>query len=189
MFQVEHFPASFHPVDDFSSHRPVLWRALVHFPAGPFVELGCGAGSTPLLKEYCDKHRRFFFSIETKLEYAILWGPNILCVDSWDQFLEIGTPYIEVLFVDSHPGEERAKLINAYKNKTEAIIVHDTETSSAFAYPGVSESLAAFKYRCDLVIEGMPQTTIVSDFHDFSSWKGEMVFPGVFEEKAIYKFI
>lgn len=159
-------PDDFLPDSDWNSHRPLLWLALQHLN-GLVVELGCGDGSTPLFcKEYCLSGRPFY-SFETNKEWADKFKGITQLVDSY--FDQPSLPPIDILFIDSAPGEERARLIEEYRYKAKVIIVHDTEPGAEYVYH-MKEVLSKFRYRRDL--QGKPQTTAVSDTYDFAEWQG-----------------
>lgn len=181
------FPDEFKPADDWSSHRPMLWMALEKVQQGTFLELGSGKGSTPLLRDYCEKQKRLFVSIDNDQDWAdemmkhfsldaINYIP--ICIPQWSDIYELEIcPYrdVTIVFIDCKPGEERKKLIEYYRDKIQVIIVHDTEPGAEYVY-GLNEVLRSFKYRCNLKIAGMPQTTAVSNEYTFESWKGVNIF-------------
>jgi hypothetical protein len=163
---------------DYDSHRPLLWMALEHvkpWNAGErsdVVELGCGHGSTMLLDRYCFLQKRHFVSIENNLEWANKFpDAPILAIDNWDEFMEIGIPQADIVFIDNAPGETRKDLIPYFANTAKIVIVHDTEDGAEHDYK-MAAALNEYKYRCDLVIEGSPRTTAVSNVYDFARWKG-----------------
>jgi hypothetical protein len=167
-------------VGDYDSHRPMLWMALEHVKPmnegerGDVVELGCGYGSTPLLHRYCEMQRRMFLSVETNREWADKFpGIPIHLTEDWYK-LYINAPgqvFADIVFIDNAPGETRKDLIPYFANTVKIIVVHDTEDGAEHDYR-MAASLNAFKYRCDLVIEGTPRTTAVSNVYDFERWKG-----------------
>lgn len=171
----EYFPKSILHVDNFyNSHRPMLWMALEHIKPGLVVEFGCGYGSTPLLHRYCEMQERGFISFETNNAYARNFTPSTaLVADYLDIDMDRLNSYLEpvtIVFIDSAPGEQRAELLKRWAN-TPVLIVHDTEPESDYVYH-IQDTLNSFKYRCDLIIEGYPQTTAVSNIYDFERWKG-----------------
>lgn len=164
-------PYFWQPTDDWDSHRPLLWMALQH-TKGSVVEFGCGYGSTLHLQNYCDLHKRQFISLETSKP----WAEKFDITQRINNYLHYDWPFTvndmpSVLFIDCAPGEMRKDLINKFGPMAEITIVHDTEPGAEYVY-GLFRALSDFKYRCDLVIDGMPQTTAVSDVFDFESWKG-----------------
>lgn len=167
-------PAEWEVTNDWNSHRVILYMALEKLPSGVVIELGCGYGSTPLLHNYCKRQDRLFLSFETNREWIQMLVYDdcaVIGVPDWYFFMEIGTPSMEILFIDCAPGEVRKDLIKFYQNTAKMIIVHDTEPGAEYVY-GMGEILNSFKFRCDLIIEGHPQTTAVSNLVDFHDWKG-----------------
>lgn len=179
-------PEDWHPVDDWSSHRPILWLALKNIPKTAIYEFGIGYGSTPCLKKFIkDREYIEYTSFENNIEWLNAF------IEGYKDFCGLKTIYLDrghwiikvadyekcdlqdtnsIVFIDSAPGEQRRSLIEKFK-ECNALIVHDTEPGAEYVY-GMSEVLSQFKYRCDLVIEGMPQTTAVSNVFDFTEWKG-----------------
>jgi hypothetical protein len=164
-------PAAWYPTDDFSSHRPMLYMALESTGDKPITEFGIGFGSTPLIEKYSKKHNRHFFCYENLPEWANRFECCTLCGDYLKIELSEDPWRQGVLFIDCAPGERRKDLITKHANHADIIVVHDTEPGAEYVYH-MSEALSQFKYRCDLVIEGMPQTTAVSNVYDLSAWKG-----------------
>lgn len=164
-------PPEWEVTNDWNSHRALLFLALEKIQGGPVVELGCGYGSTPLLAEYCKNHDRLFVSFETNWLWAQKFDYHVLSINDWQEFIDIGTPQMDILFIDCAPGEARKDLIKECANRARVIIVHDTEPGAEYVY-GLNEILNSFKYRCDLIIEGHPQTTAVSNIHELHDWKG-----------------
>ena len=166
-------PAEWEPVDDYSSHRPMLYLALEKVPRGTVCEIGCGIGSTVLLHDYCTRRLRRCFGFETSFswwerfkDFAIFWPMKYT-------ELYYKAPYIkpDILFIDSAPGEERSDLIKQWSKDSHVIILHDTEPGAEYVY-GMSEVLNTFKYRVDLHIPGSPSTTAVSNYIDLNEWRG-----------------
>lgn len=181
-------PEKWMPVDDFSSHRPMLYRAIMNTHHNAFFEFGIGQGSTPLLKRLyaTDKLKdKDYVSYENNLEwYETMKTPDYKHVNGYYEMGCAGNHYLgynanllqlntwkgSIVFIDSAPGELRKELISKHSSSAKIIIVHDTEPGAEYVY-GLSEILAGFKYRCDLIVEGAPQTTVVSNLYEFSSWK------------------
>lgn len=183
-------PDDWMPVDDYSSHRPMLYRAIMNMRHGTFYEFGTGNGSTPVLKKIYGEQfpERELVSIETdpqwfEIFYEKCYEPILLQDDAlWykhkNHFLIKAANYMNwntfhqsILFIDSAPGEERKSLISKHAIDAKAIIVHDTEPGAEYVY-GMDSILKTFKFRCDLICDGMPQTTIVSNRYDFKEWDG-----------------
>lgn len=162
-------PPEWMPTDDWNSHRPLLYIALYH-SYGTIIELGCGNGSTPLIEGFCrNQERGDFLSFETNVEYERFFDCTMLVSDYGEA--EASMP-CSVLFIDCAPGEIRKELIGRYANDACIIVVHDSEPGAEYVYH-MAEVLSTFKYRCDCIIEGAPQTTAVSNIYDFKRWIGE----------------
>jgi hypothetical protein len=164
-------PDRFQVTDEYNSHRPMLWMALEH-TKGHVTELGCGYGSTSLLSMYCAMHTRTFSSFDTDPFWSNKFrGVTELVSFYRDPIAPAPVYNISVLFIDSAPGEERASLVEEYRNKALILIVHDTEPGAEAVYH-IQDVLSSFPYRCDLLVPGLPQTTAVSMVYDFKDWKG-----------------
>lgn len=178
-------PDSWMPEDDFSSHRPMLYRAITNTAHSAFIEFGTGMGSTPLLKEYYNNWReKDFISHENNYEWymkmkgpgytnhlvdnlvthhnhSLFYSKNLIGVNIWQ-----GT----IVFIDCAPAELRKELISKHSGTAKLIIVHDTEPGAEYVY-GLNDILSSFKFRCDLIVEGSPQTTVISNLYEFNNWK------------------
>lgn len=164
-------PPSWQPTDDWDSHRPLLWIALQNTD-GPVIEFGCGYGSTLQLQGYCEASDRTFISLETSKP----WADKFTITTKIHNYLDYDWSFTvqnmpSVLFIDCAPGEMRKDLLVKFGQMAQIIVVHDTEPGADYVY-GMFRALSEFEYRCDLVIEGMPQTTAVSNIIDVSDWKG-----------------
>lgn len=171
--QVINCPKEWEDVDDYSSHRPLLWLSLKN-TVGNVREFGMGHGSTVLIDKMCESQNRFFNSEETNVDwleevhnsYDNWWGNLIHIIDNYsDMELE---PH-GLLFVDSAPGEERKIIIERNKDICDVIVVHDTEEGANYVY-GMKEVLGTFKYRLDYEPIGKPRTTAVSNTVDVTKW-------------------
>lgn len=179
-------PDSWMPVDDFSSHRPMLYRAIMNTAHTAFIEFGAGFGSTPVLKEHYapmrdkefisyENNREWFgkmvtdeysraanhFTMAQKGNHYLGFYENLLSINLWKG---------SIVFIDCAPAELRKELICKHTGQAKIIIVHDTEPGAEYVY-GVTDILNSFKYRCDLIVEGCPQTTVVSNLYEFNNWK------------------
>lgn len=160
-------PQEWHPEDDYSSHRPMLYLALKHTKKS-VIELGCGAGSTELLRNFCSSEGRQFNSYDNNKEWAEKYNAGY--VENWINV--VYWPFCDLLFIDLAPGGDRKEAISRMTSRAQIIVIHDTETGAEYVY-GLSRVLSTFKYRLDLHIPGMPSTTAVSNFIDVGQWKGE----------------
>lgn len=179
-------PDGWMPVDDFSSHRPMLYRAIMNTAHSTFIEFGTGFGSTPILQSHYENIRdKDFISYENNKEwFQKMIGDEYRMEESsyigaqngnhylgyFDNLLSINIWKGSIVFIDCAPAELRKELICKHAGQAKIIIVHDTETGAEYVY-GMAEILNSFKYRCDLIVEGGPQTTVVSNLYQFDNWK------------------
>jgi hypothetical protein len=179
-------PKEWQPTNDWDSHRPVLWKALNEFPKHSFTEFGMGYGSTPLLQKHCfhlhshendqEWAEKFIEGMErfpTPARNGYYQGNIFVWIHDnhldW-RFYGQGDCSRPVVFIDCKPGEIRKDLIKKHADEAEVIIVHDTEPSAEYVYH-MGEVLRSFKYRKDYSPEGMPWTTVVSNYVDVSKWE------------------
>lgn len=140
-----------------SSHFPVLAAAVAR-TSGPVLELGCGWGSTPMLKLLCRDAHKLLESYDNSKEWADLFGATH--VERWDRW-NPKEPYYGVCFIDSSPGEERNQLIAKMKGRARYIIAHDHEAGSAAAYY-YEHVIPLFKH-AEVYRVVRPHTLILSD--------------------------
>lgn len=157
-------PPEWQPVDDYSSHRPLLYAALLNTD-GIVLELGSGMGSTPLLLDYCNKNNRVFYSYDSNEEWAR--KTNSIWLPTWD--LDTWRIGCGLCFIDMAPGEWRADALMIMKNRASVIVIHDTEEYAQRVY-GIVEALKCFKYQHALHIPAHPSTSALSDYIDVSQW-------------------
>lgn len=151
--------------NDYDSHRGLLYTALCN-TTGTVVELGCGHGSTLLTREFCEKNRRKFVSLENNTEWGSKFGSHIVSENYNESTLFMPC---DLLFVDSKPGEDRKHLIADHAHQATIIVVHDSEAGAEYVY-GMANVLSTFKFRIDYKPEGKPGSTAVSNFIDVSKW-------------------
>lgn len=158
-------PEEWRSTNDYDSHIELLYTSLIN-TSGNAVELGCGYGSTLLIREYCEKNDRKFVSLENNTEWAKKFSSHVVSENyhEADLFMPCG-----LLFIDSKPGEDRKHLIADYAHKADVIVVHDSEIGAEYVY-GLSNVLNSFKFRLDYKPEGKPGTTAVSNFIDVRQW-------------------
>lgn len=155
--------------NDWDSHKPALWLALINTQLDnqPVCEFGCGEGSTPLVRKYCGS-KRYFFSYETNEEYAKKYDSTKM--NDYDEIHLSEEPFRQgVLFIDLAPASQRKEMIAKHATHADVIVVHDSEETSEFCY-GMKDILSTFKYRLDFRPEGYPATTIVSNFINVEDW-------------------
>ena len=158
-------PKEWESVDDWDSHRPLLYLAMVNNLEGrPVCEFGSGMGSTNLLRSYCKENNRTFQSFDTDIEWCDRMN-SIYVKDFEDAF---PNTFFGILFIDGKPGEDRKDLINLHRFAN-VIIAHDTEEGANYVY-GMKEVLSTFKYRLDYEPIGKPRTTAVSNTVDVTKW-------------------
>ncbi len=157
-------PKEWLPMNDYSSHRHLLYLALKN-TNGTVVEFGCGYGSTPLVKAYCESVSREFISLETNG----IWVAKFEGTELIDSFANYVNDNIGLLFIDGQPGEERKERLMQFSPLAKVLVVHDTQQSADYCY-GMSGILSTFKYRLDFTPEGLPETTAVSQTIDVTKW-------------------
>lgn len=148
-----------------SSHYPVL-AAAVYRTAGPILELGCGWGSTPMLRLMCGTERKLE-SYDTDKAWCSFFGAGH--VERWDKWEPKEERYA-VVFIDCSPGEERKFLAMRLKGRADFIIMHDHEAGPAAAYY-YEHIIPQFKY-AETYRVIRPHTLILSDEKPFglSEW-------------------
>jgi hypothetical protein len=138
-------------VGNWSNHRHLLWPALEatkHLKL-PVLELGCGDGSTPYLRKYCEANGLELFSYDYNKEWAAKF--NAPHVTNWDNIAwrkEYG-----VVLVDESPGEHRKESIKMLLH-AKIVVVHDSEPKgwNASDYQ-VRPVFSKFKYMIDYEAE------------------------------------
>lgn len=128
-------------IDNWSNHRPLLLLAL-HLAPGDVYEFGCGDGSTPYLRQYCEATGRRFRSFESNEVWALRCGSEF--VKNWDDDM-LYWP-CSVAFVDHAPGEHRHVAIKRLAEFADIICIHDTEEGGAGDYK-YDRIWPLFKYR------------------------------------------
>ncbi len=157
-------PKEWIPMNDYSSHRHLLYLALKN-TNGTVVEFGCGYGSTPLVKAYCESVGREFISLETDP----IWASKFEGTEVIDNFGNYVNDNIGLLFSDGKPGEERKDRLQQFAPLAKVIVVHDTQQSADYCYK-MAAILSTFKYRLDFTPEGLPETSCVSNFVNVCEW-------------------
>lgn len=111
-------------VTNWSNHRHLLFPALEATKSTklPVLELGCGQGSTPYLREYCKDEGLELFSYDYDKEWAEKFGA--IHVDNWDT-QGLWSKEYSVCLIDLSPGEYRR--IALMKIKARIIVLHDSE--------------------------------------------------------------
>lgn len=153
-------------IENWCNHRPLLWKALLS-TEGDVCEMGCGYGSTPFLRDYCEAHNRKFITLESSKEWSIKFQSEY--VEDWEQYAH---KYYDVLLIDHAAGERRHIDIANLKDKAKIMVIHDSEPA-ATGYM-LDKIWHLFKFRCDLKTDGA-WASAVSNFVDVSKWKGEEI--------------
>lgn len=119
-------------VDNWSNHRHLLWAALeaTNNPKNnyPVLELGCGKGSTPFLRKYCEDNRRQFVSFDSNPTYAQEF--DSIFTPDWNPMDWFYERQYSVVLIDEAPGEHRKVALDLFArhpSRSDIIIIHDSE--------------------------------------------------------------
>lgn len=117
-------------VSNWDNHRILLWEALERTKDSqlPVLELGCGDGSTPFLRKYCQDNRRSFYSFDNDPEWAK--KHDSFCIPNWDIFHWFWKKQYSVVLIDEAPGEHRKVALELFASHPihfDIIIIHDSE--------------------------------------------------------------
>lgn len=158
-------------VSYWDSYKYLLWDAL-EATTGNVLEFGCGDGSTPKLREYCQYTKRKLFSYETnkewfqKFEHLNNDFHRIEFVQDWDNVAEKHRDNVGVILIDHAPGERRKHDIALFCNIARILVCHDTEPESDHGYR-MSIAFPLFKYvKWDKTF--VANATALSNFIDVS---------------------
>lgn len=152
---------------NWDSYKPLLWESLeVTRDLGlPVLELGCGNGSTPILRKYCKDNKLKLFSYDNDKSWAEKFNANY--VPDWEVksfwHMDFG-----VALIDHAPGEHRKLAISRLRH-VRILVAHDTEPAADHGYRMRSE-LVKFRYMKDYQTDGA-WATAVSDYVDVSKFK------------------
>lgn len=166
-------------IDGWSNHRVLLWEALESLKDRtdlPVLELGCGAGSTPYLRKYCEDEKLKLKSFDSNKEWADKFDSVYL--SDWNTGNWFYNQVYGVVLIDEAPGEHRKEAIELFSVYSHAaiLIVHDSEPVgwNASDYK-VRPLFNKFKYAVDL-----PSTeklgawaTALSNTIDVTKWIGK----------------
>lgn len=153
-------------VANWSNHRYLLWDAL-KLTSGEVVEMGCGDGSTPFLRDFCKETGRMLYSYENNLEW---WGKmskfaddghKVIHVQDWDVVSQAHV-HPSVVLIDHAPGERRKVDLRLFAHKASIIVCHDSEPAADHGYQ-MREILDTFRYKRDHKSEGA-WASIASNF-------------------------
>jgi hypothetical protein len=162
--------------DHYFTHLPVL-AAMVQKTEGPILELGCGFYSTFVISEMI-KNTRLFISIDDCNEwinyFKLLQSDNhkFIAIQNKDWFKTIyQIPKInwDIVFIDSADNDIngkflRARLIEYFKDKSNYIIIHDTEPEFDQTH-GWRTIINQFKYKYNYSII-KPNTLVLSNYFE-----------------------
>jgi len=119
--------------DAYSTHQPVLYEAVLR-THGAVMEFGCGHGSTIMLHKLCAKHGRKLVTVESNEEWMDKFieyrtsNHEFIQVSNWEAALQdirhLAMQY-DVVFIDQAPWEARYSTIQAIKDSTKYIVLHD----------------------------------------------------------------
>jgi len=114
-----------------NNHRVLLWEALERTKDSrhPVLEMGCGDGSTPYLRQYCKDNNREFISLETNPEWAAKHSSKLIST-GWPVADWFWMKQYSVVLIDHKPGEHRRvalELFAAHPVHFEIIVIHDSE--------------------------------------------------------------
>jgi hypothetical protein len=146
----------------YGTHIPVLIKVM-EITSGPVLELGCGFSSTPLLYWLCQDQGRKFVSYDNNQKWVETVDYPIQFVENWDK-ADIDNVHWSVAFLDHRPAVRRIVDAVRLKDKTDFIILHDSEPEldKFYLYRKV---YPLFKYRFDYT-KFLPQTTVLSNLVD-----------------------
>lgn len=150
-------------VAGWDNHRYLLWEALekTKHTMLPVIELGCGHGSTPFLRQYCKDNNIKLYSYDFSKEWADKF--NAIHVTDWSK-AEIWDKRYSVALVDESPGEHRKESLKLLRGNALVIVAHDTEPAADHGYKMRAE-LTKFKYMKDYESVGA-WASMVSDLID-----------------------
>ena len=129
--------------NDWSTHQPVLYE-YVKNTKGNILELGCGYGSTPLIRTLIDGTNRKLVSVDSNIEWLnkmkesipesenhqYLLHSNFKNDYDWSSFLNenpIFKEQYDLVFIDQAPWAGREKSLYFFKDKVDYIIIHDAD--------------------------------------------------------------
>lgn len=157
-----------HPVEksSFATHVPLLTRVFDQ-SEGDVLEIGTGYFSTLLLHWLAEMTKRHVYSYEnrfgwyTRARRMESTYHHIIYCPSWDE-APFEDKHWGLVFVDHGPDNRRPVEIERLKDKTDYMVIHDTDIERDEMY-GYSKVLPKFKYRYDYK-KIWPYTSVVSNF-------------------------
>jgi len=150
-------------VSNWNNHLPLLWLALEATIRSPYpvVEYGSGNGSTNYLRQHCFDNSREFISYDNNAEWAEQMGSILISDWSTADIYKRSS----VILVDNSPGESRHEIMAIMKDRSDIIVVHDSEPA-ATGYL-LDKIWPLYKYRINLT-GGNTWASAVSNTIDLS---------------------
>jgi hypothetical protein len=116
-------------VDNWSNHRHLLYPALeaTKDSPHPVLEMGCGDGSTPFLKKYCESAGRKLRSMDNNKTCAERFGAEHT---NWNPMEWFYKRQYSVVLIDHAPGEKRREALELFAQfpiHFQVLVVHDSE--------------------------------------------------------------
>jgi hypothetical protein len=142
--------------------------------SGPVLELGMGPASTPLLHQLCHDTGRKLVSYESDPYYFERHEKfrndmhEINKVENWDD-IKVDDTNWGLIFVDHAPDGRRKVEVKRLADKTQFMVVHDTQPSARKHYH-FETVFPAFKYQFDYT-KVEPYTSVLSNFVDVTKIK------------------
>jgi hypothetical protein len=148
------------PLDNhYGSHAIVLLAALYVLNSGPVLELGMGPTSSPLLHRLTTEQKRFLLSADSDIRW-INYFSTFTANNSLHKFkyVEVKSQmgiewassaftdihYWSIVFIDHAPGTRRQFDLMLFPQRTEIVVLHDTEQSRLYQY---SRGLSLYPYQ------------------------------------------
>lgn len=120
--------------DPFATHQPVLIWASEN-TTGDILELGCGENSTELLRSFLTDSTRSLVSVESEKNWFDTYkhlnqnNHKIVFTKNWFETIDKLAEKNDwaVVFIDNWPYEARRYSLQKFIDKTEYIVVHDSD--------------------------------------------------------------
>lgn len=153
-----------------ASHIPLLTRVF-DLSEGDVLEVGTGYFSTLLLhwlatishrQVYSYESKGYWYQRSKKFENGF---HHIIYCPSWDE-ADFDKREWGLVFIDHSPDSRRPVEIERLANKTDYMVIHDTEPERDWKY-GYSKIWSLFNYKHDYK-KILPWTSVVSNMKDFS---------------------
>ena len=121
-------------IDPFATHQPLLiWAA--ENTIGNILELGCGDNSTELLRLFLINSSRTLVSVESIEEWFQKYkqfeqnNHSVLFAEDWFKTIDKLSEKDDwsLVFIDQWPYEARKYSLEKFIDKTEYIVIHDSD--------------------------------------------------------------